>query len=404
MTMARKHHGIKLLHGQRGAVVIWFALLLPVLLGFAALAVDLARLNLIKVELQNAADAAALAGARSLTDPAGTKPYSWQVAEDTATTVAKKNYANGALVQGANANIDQDANVSVDSGFWNFTSTPPSYTAGHVSNHTGDIPAVHATVSISGLNLFFAPILGINTKDIHASAVAILSGAGGPFDYGIFSGSTTSNLSINGSGYNVKGSVHTNKNLTINGSSITITDAAEAKGTITTNGSGINIGSRSPNSSLISMPDYSASIAAAAAAAHQTYTGSKTFNGSGITSDPIYVQGSPGTVTVNGSAFTATGAVLADGNITINGSGMASANSQVCFYSKNGDITINGSGYALNGVLYAPNGRIIINGSGITINGSVVGNQVNINGSTIKVNRTDYQITSLPGSHVQLVE
>jgi len=152
------------------------------------------------------------------------------------------------------------------------------------------------------------------------------------------------------------------------------------------------------------MPDYSASIAAAAAAANQVYTGSKVINGSGITANPMYVKGSPGTVTVNGSAFTATGAVLADGNITINGSGVASGNSQVCFYSKNGDITINGSGIALNGVLYAPNGKIIINGSTITVNGCVVGKQVTINGSSFGVNRDDYPPTSLKGRHVKLIQ
>ena len=391
--MARSHHIIKSLQGQRGATAILFALCLPVLVGFVALAVDLARLNLTKVELQNAADAAALAGARSLTD-AGSYP-NWSEAEATARSVAKQNYANAALIQ--------DVNVSTDSGYWNIPNR--SYSPSHVSTNTIDVPAVHATVSISGLNLFFAPIWGIAQSNVQATAIAMITGPGGPFDYAIFSGSTSNNLSINGSTYNIEGSVHANKNVTINGSSITITGAAEARGTVTTNGSNIHIGSTLPHDTRdISMPDYSASLAAAAAAAHQTYTGSKTINGSSITSNPIYVQGSPGTVTVNGSSFTATGAVMADGNITVNGSGMASGNSQVCFYSKNGNIYINGSSYTLNGVLYAPNGSIYINGSSITINGSVVGKQVNINGSSFKVDRTDYPITSLPESHVQLVE
>jgi Flp pilus assembly protein TadG len=391
--MARSHHIIKALQGQRGVAAILFVIFLPVLVGVVALAVDLARLNLTKVELQNAADAAALAGARSL-NAAGGYP-NWSEAETNARSVAKQNYANAALIQ--------DVNVSTDSGYWNTLTF--SYSPSHVSNHTGDVPAVHATVSISSLNLFFAPIWGIAQRNIQASAIAMITGPGGPFDYAIFSGSNSNNLSINGSSYNIKGSIHSNKNVSINGSSITITDAAEAKGTVTTNGSNIHIGSTLPNDARnISMPDYSASIAASAAAAHQTYTGSKTINGSSITSSPIYVQGSPGTVTVNGSSFTATGTVMADGNITINGSGMASGNSQVCFYSKNGNIYINGSSYNLNGVLYAPNGSIFINGSSITINGSVVGKQVSINGSSFRVDRTDYQITSLPESHVQLVE
>ena len=60
--MAHSQHIIKPLDGQRGVVAVLFALCLIVLLGVAALAIDVARINLTKVELQGAADAAALAG------------------------------------------------------------------------------------------------------------------------------------------------------------------------------------------------------------------------------------------------------------------------------------------------------------------------------------------------------
>jgi Flp pilus assembly protein TadG/cytoskeletal protein CcmA (bactofilin family) len=386
--MAHSQHIIKRLHDQRGVVAILFVLLLPVLLGFAALTIDMTRLNLARIELQNAADAAALAGTLSLHDTGG-DPYNWTAAENKAMELAHSNKANGSLIP---AN-----NVQIQTGYWNlqsrdWTDVSPSYTP-----VTGDFPAVRVTIAHS-LNLFFAPILGINERNVQASAVAILKlkNKKRPIDYAIFSGSTTKQLNMNGSGFNITGSVHTNEKLRINGSSITITEAAEAVGTVTTNGSGINIGERLPDASVIDMPDYSEAIAEAAAAAHQTYNSSYTINGGHITSDPIYVQGNNHTITVNGSGFTATGAVMGDGNITINGSGMASGDSQVCFYSKNGDITLNGSNYTLNGVLYAPNGKITINGSNVTINGSVVGNEVRINGSSFTVDRTNHPITSLP--------
>lgn len=54
---------ISILTGQRGAVAILTAILSIVLLGFAAFAVDFAYTYMVKAELQNAADAAALAGA-----------------------------------------------------------------------------------------------------------------------------------------------------------------------------------------------------------------------------------------------------------------------------------------------------------------------------------------------------
>jgi len=385
--MAHPQNIIRRLHDQRGVVAILFVLMLPVLLGFAALAVDLARLNQTRVELQNAADAAALAGARSLND-AGGDPYNWTAAENRAKELAHYNIADGVPIP---AN-----NVQVQTGYWNLQSRTWSDKSLSYTHVNGDFPAVRAAIDHS-LNLFFAPFVGINDSNVRAIAIAILARVPDPpFDYAIFSGSPTKQLNMNGSNFNITGSVHTNNRLLINGSSITITEAAQAVETITTNGSGITIGERLPNSSSISMPDYSDAVAEAAEAANQTYNTSLTINGGDITSEPIYVQGDNNTITVNGSGFTATGAVMADGNITINGGGTASGDSQVCFYSKNGDITLNGSKNGLNGVLYAPNGKITINGSEGNIKGSVVGNEVRINGSGLVVNRTDHPITSLP--------
>ena len=348
------------LKNQKGSVLVLFALVLTVILGFVGLAVDLGNLNVQKTIMQNAVDAAVLAGGQEL-------PSTVQAA-------AKAN-------QYLTSNNENPANATV------------TFSNGNQQ--------INITLT-RNVSTFFMGVLGIQTVPISVTAAGLLAGAGGPFNYGIFS---QQNLNINGSNYSITGSVHSDKNININGSSITITGTAEAKGNITTNGSGINIGSRSANATgNIPMPDYSADIAAAAAAAHQTYTGSKTINGSSITSDPIYVQGSPGTISVNGSAFTATGTVMADGNITINGSGVASGNSQVCFYSKTGNIYINGSDYDLNGVLYAPNGSIFINGSQITVNGSIVGKQININGSQFTVDRTNYPITALKGHGVYLVQ
>ena len=59
-------HGLR----QRGAVVIMFGLLIFVLFGFMALAIDLGRTYVVRTELQNAADAAALAGAKQLNQTA----------------------------------------------------------------------------------------------------------------------------------------------------------------------------------------------------------------------------------------------------------------------------------------------------------------------------------------------
>jgi Flp pilus assembly protein TadG len=166
--MAPSYHTIKLLHGQRGAVLILFALCLLPLLNFIALAVDLAWINLTKVELQNAADAAALAGARSLSD--ALSPH-WSTATTTARNVARRNFANaGARIR----------DTTIETGYWNINNPSLGLRPSTGVPVGGDLPAIRATVAISSgqnsgpLTLFFATILGIPSKDVQASAIAVL--------------------------------------------------------------------------------------------------------------------------------------------------------------------------------------------------------------------------------------
>ena len=53
-------------YSQKGAILTLTALLLPVLLGFLGLGYDVGMSHLYKARLQNAADAAALAGLKEL--------------------------------------------------------------------------------------------------------------------------------------------------------------------------------------------------------------------------------------------------------------------------------------------------------------------------------------------------
>jgi len=168
--MARSHHIIKLPDRQRGSVAIWFVLCLPVLLGCAALAVDLARLNLTQAELQNVADAAAVGGASSLTDP-GALPFNWGAANSMATSVAKLNVANGHNITDA----------TIEDGYWNIvTKSWVAVTTPDVQP-VGYVPAIRATITIaSGQNngplpLFFAPFLGKNIQTVSASAIAVIA-------------------------------------------------------------------------------------------------------------------------------------------------------------------------------------------------------------------------------------
>lgn len=53
----------RLLHSEKGQVLIFFAALLPVAIAFLGFTLDIGRLQLVSVQLQTAVDAASLAGA-----------------------------------------------------------------------------------------------------------------------------------------------------------------------------------------------------------------------------------------------------------------------------------------------------------------------------------------------------
>ncbi|WP_041464052.1 pilus assembly protein TadG-related protein [Pelodictyon luteolum] len=170
--MAHSPQRQKRLQSERGGAAILFALTLPVLLGFAALAVDLARIHLTRVELQNAADAAALGGARSLSDSGG-NPYNWSAAGSAALDIARRNVANGAGIQDA----------LIETGYWNIQDPSEGLRAPGTPGvpAAGDVAAVQVTITISRtlnngpLRLFFAPVLGIAEQDVQGSSVAVIA-------------------------------------------------------------------------------------------------------------------------------------------------------------------------------------------------------------------------------------
>ena len=75
------------LRDQTGVTIILVAILMFVFLGIAALVIDLSNIYVVHNELQNAADAGALAGARFLYNDNGTSVNTGanQIAYDTAT-------------------------------------------------------------------------------------------------------------------------------------------------------------------------------------------------------------------------------------------------------------------------------------------------------------------------------
>ncbi len=150
-------------HRQGGAVMIMFGLLLVVLFGFMALAIDLGRTYVVRTELQNAADAAALAGAKDLNQ----KATGVSAAINTAITMASQNNFNFATPVSITA-----ANISVgscpDDGSCTMASASSVTTDAQAAGKTFlkvDIPAVT-------LNAFFAQVMGITSTSAFGTAVA----------------------------------------------------------------------------------------------------------------------------------------------------------------------------------------------------------------------------------------
>ncbi len=174
---------------EKGATIILVAVSMVVLLGMAALAIDVGYLYVVRGELQNAADSGALAGAQVLYLPDGTQVDTSETgAIPTATAYVANNYSEQAAVQVQ----------SVDRGHWNpatreftannITIAPPrlwDQTTVELNNDPNFINAVRVittrkTLAATGKpeQPFFARILGAGPIDVTASAVAYIGFAG----------------------------------------------------------------------------------------------------------------------------------------------------------------------------------------------------------------------------------
>lgn len=159
---------------QNGTVAIIAALSLPILIGFAGLALDVGRLYVEKTELQNATDACALAASRELTcnPAAGPCAPSFLInAENSGLAVAKLNKADFQSAYISNAQISAS-----DIKF----STTFAPNTNYLSRTGGANPAskyVMCTAHQTGIVPWFMQVLGIGSQAVSAMAVASLAPA-----------------------------------------------------------------------------------------------------------------------------------------------------------------------------------------------------------------------------------
>jgi len=162
---------------KRGVTAVIVAICLIMLIGFAALAIDVGYLYATRNELQNVSDAGALAGAGYLGSVYKTLTYSQQQVYtfdrqdvvDAVNQVAQKNKA-------ASASISiNDGDIIVGILDWDYD--PPVVNPTLTQPDAVQITARRDSIANNPAAIFFARIFGIDTANVRAVATAALTGS-----------------------------------------------------------------------------------------------------------------------------------------------------------------------------------------------------------------------------------
>jgi Flp pilus assembly protein TadG len=160
------------LNDKRGAIAPITIVMLVAFFALLAIVVDVGHLMLVRTQLQDAADAGALAGADALISATGPN---WAAGQAAALAAVQKNKAD----------TQQLSTATVQTGYWDTTWSPTTAPASLLS--TGivpgptDVPAVKVSVQkIGGSNsgpvsLTFGQIFGLSTVNVGAHAIAVVS-------------------------------------------------------------------------------------------------------------------------------------------------------------------------------------------------------------------------------------
>ena len=164
---------------QNGSMIITMSTLLITLIGFAALVVDVGHLMIARNELQNAADAAALAGANclnkgidctSVPSAIPSETQRWAIASTKANNAIGLNKADGATL----------VDATITTGYKNLTGIPADLQPITLIPTLGDRPGVMVSLSkASGQNggpvqMLITAMFGAAALPITVNAVAVL--------------------------------------------------------------------------------------------------------------------------------------------------------------------------------------------------------------------------------------
>lgn len=299
---------------RRGITVVWAAITLTVLLMFVGLALDAGYVHITGHQLQNAADAAALAGAA--------KVGLYRVGVATPQDAVNDAVATAAANQAAQASVLLDPGADVTLG--SYDRGAAVFTPGGSPLNACRVTARRTAGSPGGaLPLLFAPIFGFNTSDVSRQAIAMTGGTLGagmialhPTRQGSFS--LNGNISVNVVGGSIQvNSEHPSAATSVSGSAgQIIADQLRIYGGISTSGSPQLPQNLYTNTSPV--PDPLAALPAPNKADYVNH-GSLTVNGNRtVNAEPGYYPG--GINMVNGTLNLAPGIyLLGPGGLTANG-------------------------------------------------------------------------------------
>ena len=380
---------------RRGAVLTLVALLLVILLGCLAFSIDLGYVQVARTQLQTAADAGALAGARGLTICCPSTALS------EAQRVAQLNSVMNAKVTVVSA---QDVSL----GTWDSNTLTFSSLSGSAQSSAN---AVKVTCHLSAargnaLTLFFARIFGVNSQDLTATAIAksspVTCGAFIGLNYVDISGGSYTDSYSSSSGYSAgsagqQGNVCSNNKITMSGGlSIVKGDAHPGPGYSVSMSGGSSV---TGSTAALTQPLVEAAIDPGSAAtvndnktiplSHNNKTlvdSSGNFNMSGGDSVTI----SPGTyyfttMTLSGSSsmvITGKTIIYVTGKVDTSGGTMTNTSqipSNLQLYGMGTTVTLSG-GTQMYGVVYAPTADITRSGGQSDFFGMMVGKSLTLSG------------------------
>ena len=207
---------------RRGTVLIYVTVAMVAFVGFASLAIDVAHVRLVKVQLQAAADSASRAACQAL-------PNGVTAAQNAAVSAAASNSVDGSP-------LVLTPSTDLTFGTWNPTAGSFSALTGAAVSNANAVRVVPARSTARGnaVSLWLANVIGKSSCDVTATATSCRGGNVSAYSLIGLNGITMSGIGSTDS-YNATqgaysaGSAHHRGSIASNGN-ITVTGSAEVDG------------------------------------------------------------------------------------------------------------------------------------------------------------------------------